>query len=218
VAGNRELKETFMTSQTEWKDRVQNVQGDSKLLSEFPWPVNRNPYNNLESACIIRASMLVLLHDLIVTQLVKEISSFTDPDVSSMIPYDSERLDYVRWNSRNTQHNRKRHKHVNGTISLYGSAVLLLDLGRFLSFLIYTQSVELLGRGSARRRAATYTQNKRTYTFIPGVGFEPTIPVFEWAKTVHASDGAATVTGMNGTTYLILETQNGSTTVSTNNF
>jgi hypothetical protein len=25
--------------------------------------------------------------------------------------------------------------------------------------------------------------------------FEPTIPVFEWAKTVHALDGAATVTG-----------------------
>jgi hypothetical protein len=26
-------------------------------------------------------------------------------------------------------------------------------------------------------------------------GFEPTIPWFEWAKTVHASDHAATVTG-----------------------
>jgi hypothetical protein len=32
-------------------------------------------------------------------------------------------------------------------LSIYGSAVLLLDLGRFFSFLIYTQSVELLGRG-----------------------------------------------------------------------
>jgi hypothetical protein len=30
---------------------------------------------------------------------------------------------------------------------------------------------------------------------MPRVGFEPTIPVFEWAKTVHALDGAATVTG-----------------------
>jgi hypothetical protein len=28
---------------------------------------------------------------------------------------------------------------------------------------------------------------------MPQVGFEPTIPVFERAKTVHASDGAATV-------------------------
>jgi hypothetical protein len=28
---------------------------------------------------------------------------------------------------------------------------------------------------------------------MPLVGFEPMIPVFERAKTVHASDGAATV-------------------------
>jgi hypothetical protein len=27
------------------------------------------------------------------------------------------------------------------------------------------------------------------------VGFEPTIPVFEWAKTVHALDRAATIIG-----------------------
>jgi hypothetical protein len=30
---------------------------------------------------------------------------------------------------------------------------------------------------------------------MPGVGFEPTIPVFERAKTVHALDRAATVIG-----------------------
>jgi hypothetical protein len=30
---------------------------------------------------------------------------------------------------------------------------------------------------------------------MPGVGFEPTIPVFERAKTVHALDYAATVIG-----------------------
>jgi hypothetical protein len=36
----------------------------------------------------------------------------------------------------------------------------LLDLGRFFSFVISTQSVGLVGRGSARRKAATYTQNK----------------------------------------------------------
>jgi hypothetical protein len=29
----------------------------------------------------------------------------------------------------------------------------------------------------------TQTQNKRRYTSIPSVGFEPTIPVFERAKT-----------------------------------
>jgi hypothetical protein len=31
---------------------------------------------------------------------------------------------------------------------------------------------------------------------MPQVGFEPTIPVFGRAKTVHALDRAATVTGM----------------------
>jgi hypothetical protein len=30
---------------------------------------------------------------------------------------------------------------------------------------------------------------------MPRVGFENTIPVFEWAKTVHALDRAATVIG-----------------------
>jgi hypothetical protein len=32
---------------------------------------------------------------------------------------------------------------------------------------------------------------------MPRVGFEPTIPVFERAKTVHALDGAATVICLN---------------------
>jgi hypothetical protein len=44
-------------------------------------------------------------------------------------------------------------------LSIYLSLYSPLDLGRFFSFLIYTQSVELLGRGSARRKAAIYTQN-----------------------------------------------------------
>jgi hypothetical protein len=38
------------------------------------------------------------------------------------------------------------------------------------------------------------TQNKRTQTYMSQVGFEPTIPVFERAKTVHA-DCAGTVIG-----------------------
>jgi hypothetical protein len=37
------------------------------------------------------------------------------------------------------------------------------------------------------------TQNKRTQTSVPQVEFEPTIPMFERAKTVHALDLAATV-------------------------
>jgi hypothetical protein len=74
-----------------------------------------------------------------------------------------------------------------------------VDLGRFFSFLIYTQSIRVLGWGSARRKAATNTeqhkQNKRGQTFMPRVGFEPTIPVFDWAKTVRALDRATIVIG-----------------------
>jgi hypothetical protein len=29
------------------------IQGDSKLLSGFPWPINGNPDNNLESLCTL---------------------------------------------------------------------------------------------------------------------------------------------------------------------
>jgi hypothetical protein len=41
----------------------------------------------------------------------------------------------------------------------------------------------------------TQTQNKRIQTAMPRVGFEPTIPVFEGVKTVHALDRAATMIG-----------------------
>jgi hypothetical protein len=34
----------------------------------------------------------------------------------------------------------------------------------------------------------TQTQNKRTQTSMARVGFEPTIPAFERAKTVHGLD------------------------------
>jgi hypothetical protein len=37
------------------------------------------------------------------------------------------------------------------------------------------------------------TQNKHAETSMPRVGFEPKIPVFERAKTVHVLDSAATV-------------------------
>jgi hypothetical protein len=43
----------------------------------------------------------------------------------------------------------------------------------------------------------TQTQNTCTQTSMPWVGFEPTIPSFERAKTVHALDGAATVIGLS---------------------
>jgi hypothetical protein len=44
----------------------------------------------------------------------------------------------------------------------------------------------------------TQTQNKQKLTSMPRVGFEPTIPAFERAKTVHALDLAATVIGCEG--------------------
>jgi hypothetical protein len=63
-----------------------------------------------------------------------------------------------------------------------------------LQFLNLRQSVGLLGWGSARRKAATYhKQNKYRQTSMPLVGFEPTIPAFERAKTFHALNRAATV-------------------------
>jgi hypothetical protein len=86
-------------------------------------------------------------------------------------------------------------------VCIYGSAVLLLDLGCFFSFLIlYT-----VGRtpwtgdqpvaSSLPTHRTTQTQNKRRQTSMPRVGFEPTIPAFERAKAVHASDRAVTAIG-----------------------
>jgi hypothetical protein len=44
------------------------------------------------------------------------------------------------------------------------------------------------------------TQNKRTQTPMPRVGFEPTIPAFRRAKRVHALDGAATTISLDFST------------------
>jgi hypothetical protein len=49
----------------------------------------------------------------------------------------------------------------------------------------------------------TQTQNKRTQTSVTRVGFEPTNPVFEREKTVHALDRAATVIGYMPTTDIL---------------
>jgi hypothetical protein len=55
------------------------------------------------------------------------------------------------------------------------------------------QSVGLLGRGISPTQdrclnRTTQTQNKRRETSTPWVGFEPSLPVFERAKTFHALD------------------------------
>jgi hypothetical protein len=75
----------------------------------------------------------------------------------------------------------------------------LWTLAAFFIFLIYTQSVELLGRGISpshgRYLHTEQHEHKRTQISMPRVGFEPTIPVFERANTIHALDRAATVIG-----------------------
>jgi hypothetical protein len=46
------------------------------------------------------------------------------------------------------------------------------------------------------RHRKTQTQNKSTQISMLRVGFEPTIPEFKWAKTVHALECAVTVIGL----------------------
>jgi hypothetical protein len=53
-----------------------------------------------------------------------------------------------------------------------------------------------LNGGSARRKAATYTHNTNTDTFMPLVGFEPTTTLLEREKIYRALDRAATVIGI----------------------
>jgi hypothetical protein len=78
-----------------------------------------------------------------------------------------------------------------------------LDLGCFFSYLIlYTvgripwTGDQLVARPLPTQKT-TQTQNKHTQTSMPRKGFEPTIPIFERPKSVHASDRAATVIGMS---------------------
>jgi hypothetical protein len=71
-----------------------------------------------------------------------------------------------------------------------------LDLGHIFSFLIFKRSVGLRGRGDEPvAHTEQHKQNKCKQTSMPRVGFEPMIPAFEWAKTVHASGRGATVIG-----------------------
>jgi hypothetical protein len=82
--------------------------------------------------------------------------------------------------------------------SVYGSAALS-TFGLFSSFLIPYTLVRTLWTGDQpvarplRTHRITETHNKRTQTAMPRVGYEPTNPVFERAKTIHALDRAATV-------------------------
>jgi hypothetical protein len=79
--------------------------------------------------------------------------------------------------------------------------IYYLDLGRFFSFLIfYKVGMTPWMRNQPVARPVpvdrtTQSQNKHTLTFMPQVGFEPTIAVSELAKTVNDLDRAATVIG-----------------------
>jgi hypothetical protein len=70
-------------------------------------------------------------------------------------------------------------------ISLYGSTAL----GTVFLILYRAGGTPWTGH----QPVATQAKNKSTQTSMPRVRFEPTIPVFEWAETVHALDCSATV-------------------------
>jgi hypothetical protein len=86
-------------------------------------------------------------------------------------------------------------------LSIYSSTALV-DLGHFFSFLILHtvgRTPWTVDQAVARPlpiHRTTQTQNKCTQTSIPRVEIEPTIPVCERAKTVHALDRAATLIGI----------------------
>jgi hypothetical protein len=94
---------------------------------------------------------------------------------------------------------------LNQYISIYDSTALCWTLAAFFSFLILhtVGRTPWTGDQTVARPLPTHrttqTQNRRTQTSMPLVGFEPMNPVFERAKTVYASDRAATV---KATTYL----------------
>jgi hypothetical protein len=68
-----------------------------------------------------------------------------------------------------------------------------------LQFLHLRHSVGLLRRviSPLQGRYRIQTQNKHKQTSMPRVGFEPKIPAFERAKTVHALDRAGTMIGIS---------------------
>jgi hypothetical protein len=93
-------------------------------------------------------------------------------------------------------------------LSIYGSTVLINgSWPLFQFFILHTvgrtpwTGDQPVARPQPTHRT-TQTQNIRTKTSMPWVGFEHTIPAFERAKTVHALDRGATATG-NEFHYLI---------------
>jgi hypothetical protein len=85
----------------------------------------------------------------------------------------------------------------------------LLNLGPYFSFLIFLHCrQDSLGGDQPSQGRYLHTgqhkQNEGTQTSTPQMGFEPTIPVFERAKTIHAVDLAAVVIGPYKITHKIV--------------
>jgi hypothetical protein len=88
-------------------------------------------------------------------------------------------------------------------MSVCGSTALCWTFAVFFCFFFQFLDLYIVGRTpwtenqpvarSEPADRAAQTQNKRTQTSMPQVGFKPTIPVFERAKTVHVLDLVATV-------------------------
>jgi hypothetical protein len=91
---------------------------------------------------------------------------------------------------------QRNHIDFNIYLWLYSSFVGPWPLFRFLNLYIVGSTPWKGDQPVARplpTHRTTQTQNKCKQTSMPWVGFEPTIPEFERAKTVHALDHAATV-------------------------
>jgi hypothetical protein len=85
-------------------------------------------------------------------------------------------------------------------LSIYGSTVLCRASAAFQVPNLYTVGrTSWTGDQPVERplpiHRTTQTQNKRTQTCMPRVGFELMTPVFERAKTVHALDCVDTAIG-----------------------
>jgi hypothetical protein len=100
--------------------------------------------------------------------------------------------------------NRCSNKFYNKIISLNSYLTMALQslwtlTALSVSQFIYSRKIPWTGDQTVARplprRRTTQTQNKRRQTCMPRVGFELTIPAFERAKTVNASDRAATLIG-----------------------
>jgi hypothetical protein len=74
---------------------------------------------------------------------------------------------------------------LSSRLSIYGSTALCWSLAAFSVYLYLLTRYDSLDGGSARRNAASYTQNKHIQTSMPWMRFEPTISAFERTRTVH---------------------------------